>query len=98
MLELGPDAGRYHAEIGVLARDSGVDLLITVGPLASRMGAGFGGAVLVTETAAQAAGVVADALEPGDTVLDVADTYRVVTCSPFKPGAEAIMYILQGQY
>ncbi len=69
MLELGPDEGRYHAEIGVLARDSGVDLLITVGPLAARMGAGFGGAVLVTDTAEQAADVLADALEPGDTVL-----------------------------
>ena len=36
--------------------------------------------------------------QPGDTVLDVADTYRVVTCSPFKPGLETILYILQVQY
>ena len=44
-----------------------------------------------------ASGVTFDP-QPGDTVLDGADTYRVVTCSPLKPGAEAIMYILQVQY
>ena len=36
--------------------------------------------------------------QPGDTVLDGSDTYRVVTCSPIKPGLETILYILQVQY
>ena len=35
--------------------------------------------------------------QPGDTVLDSTDTYRVVTCSPIKPGDQMIMYILQVQ-
>ncbi len=41
MLELGPDAARFHAEIGAHARASGVDVLVTVGPLAAGMAAGY---------------------------------------------------------
>ncbi len=36
MLELGPDAERYHREIGAHANGT-VDLLVTVGPLAAAM-------------------------------------------------------------
>lgn len=37
--------------------------------------------------------------EPGprDTILDGDATYRIVTCSPIKPGQQTIMYILQVQ-
>jgi UDP-N-acetylmuramoyl-tripeptide--D-alanyl-D-alanine ligase len=69
MLELGPDQVRFHAEIGAHARSSEVDLLVTVGPLAARMGPPFGSDIVFTETAAEAAEVVAASLQPGDTVL-----------------------------
>jgi len=41
MLELGPDAPRYHREIGEYASARGVELLVTVGPLAAEMRATF---------------------------------------------------------
>lgn len=70
MLELGPDEGRFHAELGVHARDVGVDLLVTVGPLAGRLGAGSGlGAVQAVEDAAAAAALVPQLVQDGDTVL-----------------------------
>ena len=37
MLELGPEAPRLHAEIGAHAQARGVELLVTVGPLADEM-------------------------------------------------------------
>jgi UDP-N-acetylmuramoyl-tripeptide--D-alanyl-D-alanine ligase len=70
MLELGPDERRFHAELGAHARDAGVELLVTVGPLAQHIGAGrAGGAVHAVADAAAAAELVPGLLEPGDTVL-----------------------------
>jgi UDP-N-acetylmuramoyl-tripeptide--D-alanyl-D-alanine ligase len=69
MLELGPDEGRFHVEIGAHARARGVDLLVTVGPLAARMAEGFGGRVEALPDAAAAAARVPALIEPGDTVL-----------------------------
>ena len=43
MLELGPGEVAYHEEIGALATTAGVDLLVTVGPLAAHIGAAFAG-------------------------------------------------------
>ena len=43
MLELGPDAPRLHSEIGERANARGIDLLVTVGPLAAQMRSGFAG-------------------------------------------------------
>jgi UDP-N-acetylmuramoyl-tripeptide--D-alanyl-D-alanine ligase len=40
MLELGPDEARFHAEIGIHARESGVDLLVAVGPRAAHFADG----------------------------------------------------------
>lgn len=37
MLELGPDEVRFHEEIGDHARAKGIDVLVTVGPLAEHM-------------------------------------------------------------
>jgi UDP-N-acetylmuramoyl-tripeptide--D-alanyl-D-alanine ligase len=68
MLELGPEAARYHAEIGAYATDR-VDLLVSVGPLAREMEERFGGDAHHTETAAEAAQVVPQLLAPGDVVL-----------------------------
>ncbi|HVF78400.1 MAG TPA: UDP-N-acetylmuramoyl-tripeptide--D-alanyl-D-alanine ligase [Solirubrobacteraceae bacterium] len=69
MLELGPDEVRYHEEIGAYAEERGVDVLVTVGPLAATMGSWFGGKLRVTADAAAATGVVRKLLAPGDTVL-----------------------------
>jgi UDP-N-acetylmuramoyl-tripeptide--D-alanyl-D-alanine ligase len=72
MLELGPGEGAYHEEVGRLATEAGVGLLVTVGPLAERMGATFGrsgGEHRHATDARQAASLVPDLLEPGDTVL-----------------------------
>ncbi|MGZ6709286.1 MAG: UDP-N-acetylmuramoyl-tripeptide--D-alanyl-D-alanine ligase [Solirubrobacteraceae bacterium] len=64
MLELGPDERRFHAEIGEHARADGVELLVTVGPLAREMGGDH-----AVETAAEAAALVPTLVRPGDTVL-----------------------------
>lgn len=42
MAELGPDARRLHAELGVLARERGVEHLFAVGPLAGAAVESFG--------------------------------------------------------
>lgn len=64
MLELGPQEQRLHEEIGDHARASGVEVLVTVGPRARHMG----GAHHV-DTAQEAAALLPDLLQPGDTVL-----------------------------
>jgi UDP-N-acetylmuramyl pentapeptide synthase len=64
MLELGPDELRFHAEIGDHARAAGVELLVTVGPLAREMHGDR-----AVDTAAEAATLVRDLVQPGDTVL-----------------------------
>jgi UDP-N-acetylmuramoyl-tripeptide--D-alanyl-D-alanine ligase len=69
MLELGPDEGRYHAEIGGYAAQRGVDVLVTVGPLAARMGEAFEGERHHVADAAGAAALAGELLRPGDTML-----------------------------
>ncbi len=71
MLELGSDELAFHRELGVYAREAGVDVLVTVGPLARAMADGYAGAgdVAATADAHEAAQLVADLLEPGDIVL-----------------------------
>jgi len=69
MLELGAGERAYHEEIGRHAAQAGVDVLVTVGPLAAVMGPGFGGQTHAVADAAEAAALVSELLEPGDTVL-----------------------------
>jgi UDP-N-acetylmuramoyl-tripeptide--D-alanyl-D-alanine ligase len=69
MLELGPDEVRFHEEIGAHARGAGLDLLVTVGPLAAAMGPAFGGETVAVDRAADVAGALRPLLAPGDTVL-----------------------------
>ena len=64
MLELGPDERRFHTEIGDHARAAGVELLVTVGPLAREMRGDR-----AVDTAAEAATLVRALVQPGDTVL-----------------------------
>jgi UDP-N-acetylmuramoyl-tripeptide--D-alanyl-D-alanine ligase len=69
MLELGPRARDFHVEIGHHANAVGVDLLVTVGPLAAAIGDGYAGEVYTVADAAEAAAFVAELIEPGDVVL-----------------------------
>jgi UDP-N-acetylmuramoyl-tripeptide--D-alanyl-D-alanine ligase len=70
MLELGPDEGRFHEEIGAYARECGVAVLVTVGPRAALMGRPFGrGEQYAAVDAAAATQLVRTLVEPGDTVL-----------------------------
>jgi UDP-N-acetylmuramoyl-tripeptide--D-alanyl-D-alanine ligase len=69
MLELGPQAPRLHREIGLYAADRGVDLLLSVGPLAAEMRVEFAGESYVVADAEAAAEQLAPLLREGDTVL-----------------------------
>jgi UDP-N-acetylmuramoyl-tripeptide--D-alanyl-D-alanine ligase len=69
MLELGADERQYHAELGEYANRTGVDLLITVGPLAGVIATRFDGAVRQTSDAVEAAKVAEQLIEPGDVIL-----------------------------
>ena len=69
MLELGPDEVRFHEEIGTHARGAGVDLLVTVGPLAAAMGPAFGGETVAVDAAAEVASALKPRLRDGDTLL-----------------------------
>jgi UDP-N-acetylmuramyl pentapeptide synthase len=69
MLELGPDEVRFHEEIGAHARAVGVDVLVTVGPLAAAMGPAFGGRTVAVDAAGEAVEALRPLLAEGDTVL-----------------------------
>jgi UDP-N-acetylmuramyl pentapeptide synthase len=69
MLELGPAEREFHERIGAHARTVGVDVLVTVGPLAEHIGAGFGAPSHGAADARTASALVPGLLEPGDTVL-----------------------------
>jgi UDP-N-acetylmuramoyl-tripeptide--D-alanyl-D-alanine ligase len=70
MLELGPDELRFHREIGAHAAARGVDVLVTVGPLAAEMAAAFAGRDTHSVADAPAAAeLLTRLLLRGDTVL-----------------------------
>jgi UDP-N-acetylmuramoyl-tripeptide--D-alanyl-D-alanine ligase len=69
MLELGPDELVYHEEVGRHAAERGVDVLVTVGPLAVAMAEGFDGQTYAVADAGEAAALLPEVLEPGDVVL-----------------------------
>jgi UDP-N-acetylmuramoyl-tripeptide--D-alanyl-D-alanine ligase len=69
MLELGPQERPMHREIGAYAHARGVELLVTVGPLAGEMGEGLDGDVYRVPDAAAAAELLARLLRAGDIVL-----------------------------
>jgi UDP-N-acetylmuramoyl-tripeptide--D-alanyl-D-alanine ligase len=69
MLELGPEARSFHAEIGEHCTRVGVDLLVTVGRLAEAMTTTFEGESYPVADAAEAAAIVPELLGPGDVVL-----------------------------
>jgi UDP-N-acetylmuramoyl-tripeptide--D-alanyl-D-alanine ligase len=69
MLELGPEAPGLHRAIGHHAQAHGVDLLVTVGPLAAQMRAGFAGESHEAPDAQGAGELLAQLVREGDTVL-----------------------------
>jgi UDP-N-acetylmuramoyl-tripeptide--D-alanyl-D-alanine ligase len=70
MAELGPDAERFHREVGEHARARGIDLLIPVGDQATRLyGESFGGEVQPAATPEDAGHVLERVAQPGDRVL-----------------------------
>jgi UDP-N-acetylmuramoyl-tripeptide--D-alanyl-D-alanine ligase len=69
MLELGPEARRYHEQLGELADEAGVDVLVTVGPLAAAITDRFHGEARSLADAGQAADLVPRLLREGDLVL-----------------------------
>jgi UDP-N-acetylmuramoyl-tripeptide--D-alanyl-D-alanine ligase len=69
MLELGPQERDFHVDIGEHAAAAGVELLVTVGPLAAAMAERFPGETYAVADAGEAAALVPELLEPGDVVL-----------------------------
>ncbi len=69
MLELGPRERDYHVALGEDVARAGVDLLVTVGPLADAIAERFDGEVRSAPDAATAAELVPELLRSGDVVL-----------------------------
>jgi UDP-N-acetylmuramoyl-tripeptide--D-alanyl-D-alanine ligase len=69
MAELGPDATRYHREVGAQAEELGIDVLITVGELALPMAERFGGDSYSTGSPEEAGELLEEIAEAGDSVL-----------------------------
>ena len=69
MLELGDGAREFHRRAGEHAAERGVELLVTVGPLAAEIGAGFGADAVAVPDARAAAEILRSLLSAGDTVL-----------------------------
>jgi UDP-N-acetylmuramoyl-tripeptide--D-alanyl-D-alanine ligase len=69
MLELGAESERYHREAGERAEAAGVEVLVTVGPLAADMLEGFDGESYAVGDAHEAAALAGELVAPGDVVL-----------------------------
>jgi UDP-N-acetylmuramoyl-tripeptide--D-alanyl-D-alanine ligase len=69
MLELGADEAALHREVGSLAGEAGVSLLVTVGPRAAAMLDTFDGEGYAVADAGEAAALTAELIGPGDVVL-----------------------------
>jgi UDP-N-acetylmuramoyl-tripeptide--D-alanyl-D-alanine ligase len=69
MAELGPDAERFHREIGEHARARGIDLLVAVGEDAARLYADGFGEVQSTDSPEAAGEWLEREAQPGDRVL-----------------------------
>jgi UDP-N-acetylmuramoyl-tripeptide--D-alanyl-D-alanine ligase len=69
MAELGPDAERYHREIGEHAADREIDVLITVGEQALPYAAAFDGQTYPVASPEEAGALLEEIARPGDRVL-----------------------------
>jgi UDP-N-acetylmuramoyl-tripeptide--D-alanyl-D-alanine ligase len=70
MAELGQDAPRYHREVGAVARDAGVQVLVAIGPLARGYLEGAEGVeTRWAPSLDEGLETVREVVEPGDCVL-----------------------------
>jgi UDP-N-acetylmuramoyl-tripeptide--D-alanyl-D-alanine ligase len=69
MAELGPDAPRYHREVGAAARELGVDVLVAIGPLARGYLEGGVETARWAPSLGEGLETVREIVEPGDCVL-----------------------------
>ncbi len=69
MLELGPGERDFHHALTAVVEEAGVELLITVGPLAAAIAEGFHGRSLRAGGPAEAAEMIEHELRPGDIIL-----------------------------
>jgi UDP-N-acetylmuramoyl-tripeptide--D-alanyl-D-alanine ligase len=69
MLELGAEEAALHRQVGSLAEEAGVELLVTVGPRAAAMLDTFDGEGYAVADAGEAAALTAELIGPGDVVL-----------------------------
>jgi UDP-N-acetylmuramoyl-tripeptide--D-alanyl-D-alanine ligase len=69
MLELGPRARAFHLEVGREAEQLGVEVLVTVGPLAAEMAQAFSRETHAVSDAEAAAALVPTLLRENDVVL-----------------------------
>jgi UDP-N-acetylmuramoyl-tripeptide--D-alanyl-D-alanine ligase len=89
MLELGPEAERFHREIGAYAQGR-ADLLVTVGPLAGAMADAFPGEHHHARDAEQAAALISRLTTPRDVVLVKASRGVALESVCASLGAEAV--------
>lgn len=92
MLELGAEGPALHRRLGAHARDAGVDLLVTVGPLGAEIAAGYGAGAQQLPDAQAAAAALPAQIREGDIVLVKASRgvglERV--CEALRAGAPAL--------
>ena len=69
MLELGRESEALHREVGEMAAEAGVDVLVTVGPRAVVMLDAFDGESYAVADVREAAALAGELLEPGDVML-----------------------------
>ena len=69
MAELGPDEARFHREVGALADELGIDILIAVGEGALPIAEAFDGQRYAVATPEEARLVLDELAQPGDRVL-----------------------------
>jgi len=69
MAELGEAAAGYHREIGSLAAERGIDVLVTVGQAALPYSEGFAGRAYSVATPEEAGALLEEVAAPGDRVL-----------------------------
>jgi len=69
MAELGPEADRWHRELGEHADRLGIDVLITVGELGLGFAQGYAGETHSVATPEEAGALLEEIAQPGDRVL-----------------------------
>jgi UDP-N-acetylmuramoyl-tripeptide--D-alanyl-D-alanine ligase len=69
MAELGPDAERYHREVGERAAELEIDMVVTVGEEALPYAEGFHGERHSVQDPEEAGALLEELAAPGDRVL-----------------------------